>query len=85
MRQRYATYMGCGRKSRAFDDKCKSYKAVGLRPRTERSKREKVRGVVKQGAKRRRRGTALATSSTGGLRGLSSENVKPGDEDIGDG
>lgn len=34
------------------------------------SKREKVRGMVKQGANRRQRRTAVATSSTRALRGL---------------
>lgn len=35
MRQRYAPYMGCGRKCRGLDGKwkCRSYKAAGLTPR----------------------------------------------------
>lgn len=66
MRQRFAAYMGCGESPERATINAGHTNRSACRRGQEKSKREKVRVVVKQGANRRQRGSAVATSSRRG-------------------
>lgn len=68
MRQRRAPYMGCGRRFRAFNDKCRSYKPIGLTPRA---------GKVKAGEDERGGKTRERTGDSSGQRWLRAAEVDP--------